>query len=507
MATIFLSYRRDDTAGIAGRIYDRLQTRFGPGTVFMDVDGIPSGVDFREHIDGALNSCRVVLAVIGPRWAGELPGAGRRLDDPRDSVRIELETALGRKLPVIPVLIGHRVMPGEAELPSSLAPLAFRNASHVDQDRDFDHHVDRLIQDIKYHLERPVPKPPEPIISKPPEPDPLSFRMAMVLSGATLLVALLVVSVALNPRLYRGHVTPKPDVTAPGGVATGTKEQGTKVSHVEPKTPAAPDPPKQFRNALDMTLVRIEPGSFTMGTTDAQVESLLKLFSGTIRGFFEAEQPAHRVTITRPFYLGSHEVTVGQFRRFVEETGYKTDAEKQNEGNNWRRQGSLVSENFPVVCVSHNDAVAFCAWLNEQGKGTGWSYRLPTEAEWEYACRAGTVGLFGGSDDPAELDRVAWFLTRLGGGTHPVGLKEKNKFGLYDMLGNVSEWCGDYYDAAFYTSSPEVDPHNTQKPPFRVYRGGCWENAPRICRPASRDVGTPESWFITLGFRVAAVRQ
>jgi ABC-type sugar transport system substrate-binding protein len=153
MAKIFLSYRRHDSAGVAGRIYDRLRAHFGDDAIFMDIDSIPFGEDFREHIDAAVGQCDVVLAVIGTKWAGEA-GASRRLDDPRDFVRIELESALNRKLPVIPILIDHAGMPGEADLPSSLAQLAFRNAIEVDQGRDFHPHVDRLVRGIEFLFER-----------------------------------------------------------------------------------------------------------------------------------------------------------------------------------------------------------------------------------------------------------------------------------------------------------------------------------------------------------------
>jgi len=121
MPRIFLSYRRQDSPGSVGRIYDRLRTHFGNDAVFFDIDSIPFGEDFREHIDAAVGQCDIVLAVIGTKWAGE-NDAHRRLDDPRDFVRIELESALNRNLPVIPILIDHARMPGEADLPPSLAP-------------------------------------------------------------------------------------------------------------------------------------------------------------------------------------------------------------------------------------------------------------------------------------------------------------------------------------------------------------------------------------------------
>jgi hypothetical protein len=154
MPKIFLSYRRQDSIGVSGRIGDRLRAHFGNDAVFMDIDSIPFGEDFREHIDAAVGQCDVVLAVIGTKWTGET-SQERRIDDPRDFVRIELESALNRKIPLIPILIDHAIMPGEADLPPSLPKLAYRNAIEIDQGRDFHPHVDRLIRGIEFHFQKP----------------------------------------------------------------------------------------------------------------------------------------------------------------------------------------------------------------------------------------------------------------------------------------------------------------------------------------------------------------
>jgi len=138
MAKLFLSYRREDSAGVAGRIYDRLRGYFGPDAVFFNVDSVPLGVDFQEYIESLLSHCGVFLAVIGPDWAGQI-NTGR--DNPEDWVRIEIEAALKQGLPVIPVLIDHTGMPSEADLPPSLVRLACRHEVRVDQGRDFHHHV------------------------------------------------------------------------------------------------------------------------------------------------------------------------------------------------------------------------------------------------------------------------------------------------------------------------------------------------------------------------------
>src|SRR5262245_17340226 len=124
MAKIVVSYRRADSAAIAGRIFDRLVSHYGEDAVFMDVDDIPFGIDFRQHIKGVLESCDVLLAVVGPRWAG-LSAEGARIKDAADPVRVEVESALQRGLPVIPVLVDGARMPAASELPEALQPFAF----------------------------------------------------------------------------------------------------------------------------------------------------------------------------------------------------------------------------------------------------------------------------------------------------------------------------------------------------------------------------------------------
>jgi CheY-like chemotaxis protein len=154
MPRIFLSYRREDSEHVAGRIYDRLEAHFGGENVFMDVAAIPFGVDFREHLDRAVGQCDVLLAVIGERWLDarfvDGPRQGqRRLDDPADFLRIEIQSALARGIPVIPVLVGGARMPVESDLPEGLRGLAYRNATEVRSGRDFRDHVDRLTRGIE----------------------------------------------------------------------------------------------------------------------------------------------------------------------------------------------------------------------------------------------------------------------------------------------------------------------------------------------------------------------
>jgi hypothetical protein len=151
--TIFISYRRQDSGDVTGRIYDRLVQQFGRGAIFKDVDSIPPGVDFRMVLDKAVGQCNLLLAVIGRQWLSSQNESGaRRLDDPRDFVRIEIEVALRRDIPVIPLLVQGAGMPGENDLPPSLQALVFRNAIPIRPDPDFHHDIDRLIKGVELHF-------------------------------------------------------------------------------------------------------------------------------------------------------------------------------------------------------------------------------------------------------------------------------------------------------------------------------------------------------------------
>src|SRR5436305_5504247 len=163
---IAISYRRQDSSPVAGRLYDRLQAEFGKGSVFMDFDSIPYGVDFREHIKQTLGRAKVVVAIIGPEWTGGKELANRRIDDPTDFVRLEVASALESGIPIIPVLINNTPMPEAKNLPPELEGLAFRNGLVLDSGIDFHHHADRLIAGIHRVIDPresaavPVSQPP-----------------------------------------------------------------------------------------------------------------------------------------------------------------------------------------------------------------------------------------------------------------------------------------------------------------------------------------------------------
>jgi hypothetical protein len=151
MPRITISYRRDDSLDITGRIFDRLAGHFGREAVFRDIDSVPPGVDFRRHIDRVLDESDIILAIVGPRWIGP-DNEQRRLASPADPVRLEIETALRKDKPLIPVLVSRAVMPQPEALPDSLHDFAYRNAIQVDSGQDFDVHVGRLIRAIEQKL-------------------------------------------------------------------------------------------------------------------------------------------------------------------------------------------------------------------------------------------------------------------------------------------------------------------------------------------------------------------
>ena len=286
-------------------------------------------------------------------------------------------------------------------------------------------------------------------------------------------------------------------------------------------------------NSIGMNLVEIPAGTFMMGSGKSAAE-IARLFDSKAVNY-EDEHPQHRVKITKSFRLGVYEVTVGQFRQFVNATGHQTEAEKDGEGGhgwnektekfegrdpkyNWENTGFDQTDEHPVVNVTWNDAVAFCKWLSRK---EGKTYRLPTEAEWEYACRGGTTSLYQTGDDPNGLAAVGntadqtakdkWtnyqtfdYLSVRDGYVFsaPVGRYRPNSFGLYDMHGNVFEWCQDWYDGGYYGKSPSADPGGPSSGSSRVLRGGSWRHRARSNRSAYRLRLAPDSRYSFLGFRV-----
>ena len=215
-----------------------------------------------------------------------------------------------------------------------------------------------------------------------------------------------------------------------------------------------------INTSLDM--VYVSSGEFLMGSKSGWID----------------ERPVHRVRITRGFWMGRTEVTQGLWKAVM----------KHNPS------GFPLGDHYPVERVSWDDCQRF---IQELKKLTGISFRLPTEAEWEYACRAGNQ-----LDFPANLDDMAWYKDNSEQSTHPVGLKKSNDFGLFDMLGNVWEWCSDRYEKFYYSRSRMNDPPGPVAGIHRVDRGGAWAYKADVVRPSRRDGSGPDYATDLIGFRL-----
>jgi len=253
---------------------------------------------------------------------------------------------------------------------------------------------------------------------------------------------------------------------------------------------------KIITNSIGMRLVLIPAGEFMMGSPESE----------------EGPRPGekqHRVRITRPFYFGAYEVTQEQYVHVMAKNRQPEQVLKYltPEARFYRLRGENPSEfsgaTRPVENVSWNDAVEFCRKLSLR---EGRTYRLPTEAEWEYACRAGTRTRYywGDSDSASAMKDYCW-QHKYPQGTKSVGQKRANAWGLYDMSGNVSEWCQDGYGRDYYANSPTDDPRGASYGSSRVIRGGGWNSIAWYCRSAYRDSGSLEHESNNLGFRVALV--
>jgi len=241
-------------------------------------------------------------------------------------------------------------------------------------------------------------------------------------------------------------------------------------------------------NSIGMRLKLIKPGIFLMGSPKEEA------------GAREDQHPRHSVEITRPYYLGVYPVTQAEY---VQVTGQKNPSWFCSEGQGKSKVDGLNTAKFPVENVIWDEAAAFCEALNrlDAKKPAGWRYALPTEAQLEYACRAGTTTsyFFGDAND---LGEYAWYAVNAEGRTHKVGTRAPNPWGLFDMNGNVWQWSADWYAKDYYANSPNKDPQNLIIGSARVLRGGAWFDSKMYCRAAYRGIGAPGYRSYICGLRV-----
>ncbi len=362
MSQVFISYRRADDLGAIGRIHDWLAQpeKLGPDGVFMDVEDIPMGADFRKHIAHQMNQADVVLAMIGPKWLETIPA---RADDPTDVVRIELEMAFDRHLYVVPILLGREVkMPAESVLPPTISHFSFLNAETIDPaGRDFAPHMDRFLRGLE-------------------------------------------------------------------------------------KLREARENPRDFRNRHQIALIGVRRGRFVMGAgpeTDPDAQP--------------NEGPEREVEIHHGFWMGKYPVTVEEYGRVMgreklDEVLARIPVDQDHRYAHHRQPQK------PITQIDSDEAVAFCERLTEFEEAEavitppGYVYRLPTEAEWEYCCRAGTER----QPRYSELEKIAWTVDSEGRFAN-VGELQPNARGFHDLLGLIHEWCqglvvrgGSYHEPAFH---------------------------------------------------------
>jgi formylglycine-generating enzyme required for sulfatase activity len=527
MSTVFISYRREITAGEARALFNELLGKLGKNSVFMDVDSIALGRDFRGALQKTLESCDLMLVLIGRDWADVKDEEGRpRLHNPGDFVRLEIEAALKRDIVVTPILVQGAHMPAPEQLPADIRDLVYRNGfelSHNRWESDFAEMTRRLNLETAKEDRRiePASIGAARNASIAPAARPASRRRFLgwpigvtrrQALGVAALAAAGTGAIIAAPSVHR--VLSKPSLrTIAFDVAT-VDSKGVR------------NPPEKYKAAVfterlgpagGLDMVSIPEGSFTMGSPVDEPERQSN------------EGPQHHVTLA-PFFISASPVTQAQWSAAV--LAHPDQIRRNLDPNSSFFKGI----DLPVESITWKQAEEFCLRLTAI---TGRAYRLPSEAEWEYACRAGTMGPFhfgptitpelanycgtggavcGESDgksvasdvyNDAKYESGAYGDGPTGvfrGKTTRPGTFPPNRYGLYDTHGNVWEYCLDKWSAN-YADVPVDGSANLSGPSDsqRVLRGGSWSHNPAICRSAYRDSIAPDfsGWQGRIGLRVA----
>ena len=529
MSGIFISYRREDSEGQARALSIALAKYVGEDSVFLDVDSIALGRDFRQALHERLETCDVLLALIGPGWLDAKDPAGkRRLEDPGDYLRQEIATALVRNIPVTPVLVQGATMPAPERLPDDLKELAFRNGFELGHTRwhsDVRELAHRLgigntdlstAAETKRGLKESAAAPSSPGGTHSAGAEARGWLTRRRVLGAAAIAASATGLGIAAPFIRRLILTPPRPVLRQVGFNYATvDEKGTPL----PTEKAAAS---MFTEALTsdvgINMVAIPSGTFLMGSPMYEPERRPN------------EGPRRQVTVSS-FFIGASPVTQAQWTAVVTKRPDKTSYDLQPFPSFFR------GDHLPVESVTWNEADEFCRRLSEIA---GRDYRLPSEAEWEYACRAGTTGPFNvgptlttelanycgaggaicGDNNGRSIASDVYDGVTYGSGaydqgptgkfrgtTTPSGTFPPNRFGVYDMHGNVWEYCLDRASTN-YADSPTDGSANLSTPGGeRVLRGGSWSHNPAICRSAYRDFIAPDNpgWQGRIGVRVVCV--
>jgi formylglycine-generating enzyme required for sulfatase activity len=516
MTRIFISYRREDSRWPADRLYKILKPMMEDPErdIFIDIDNVPFGIDFVDHLESQVAQCDVVLALIGPKW---LDATGkdnkRRLDDPKDFVRIEIASALKRGIRVVPVLLDGTAIPPEDALPEDLKPLSHRNGIPLDP-LNFDAGVKRLVHGLS--------------LSASGRFDPRRLVAAVRRAPLTALVIAVVALLAIVVGTTILRPGPKPS------------SSGTSVAGLDPELPitgegatvaAVPGNLKETYDSLPdartakaslvppviedaqvswmadfamfrecetcPAMVALPAGSFGMGASEGD------------RAAREDETPRQVIAIGR-FAISRFETTYEEWLACSNagfcDVGSKNGAFGCDTKSQAMAAGQEGWDNAraPVINVDWCDVGKFASYVNANSHG---GYRRVTEAEWEYAARAGKASVFPWGAQMPECNAASARGARFGActpkGISDVGSFKANPFGLYDMTGNVWEWVEDCYRPNLEGQPANGAAYVVGDCKFRVNRGGAWDVVDWGVRPSIRNKDTPNSRVHGIGFRLA----
>jgi len=537
---LFISYRRADSRETSGRIYDRLAQTFGKESIFMDLV-IPKGSHFVAVIERAVLDSKIMLVIIGDQWLTVQDKDGRRrLDDPADFVRMEVEMSLRHGLRVIPVLVNGANMPAEAALPSRMAQMVFRNAATI-RESHFDADVNALIESLYEDMigsQSPAPPTPTLNVYQLIELYKTHFtakawdeaRETLAKIAAQPKVPLIFNIQVQETRLWTAMHTDERDQAYAylrtcvqrrewvdfwegleglwnehrGYDPDGLIEQAARQSHFSVYAPTL----KRLDVPLPSRVRHILPTPFDWVYIPAGKVTLVNTWDDDASLYLKKDVPQ---TFTVPaFKIAKYPVTNAQFAAFIKAGGYKTqkwwtaDGWQTRESGQWTEPRSWTDANFnggtqPVVSVSWYESVAFCQWLSDV---TGEKIMLPTEDQWQYAAQGDDNRVYPWSNE--------WDGNRCNnnvdgskgiGKTTPVRQYEgkgDSPFGVVDMAGNVWEWC--VTDYANRTNDINMSSE------YRVLRGGSWgSNHTGVVRCDYRYWDIPHSRVNNRGFRCCAL--
>ena len=490
---IFVNYRRDDAKAEAARLHDKLALHFGAANVFMDVDNLLPGERFDLKLQKALAETDIFLAVIGARWLELLEaraGAGER-----DYVREEIAAALARKIVVIPVPMDGAPLPKADSLPADIRELVLYHKQGVAHE-SFGRDVAALVQAIEAHrqarglsklekalTENEVARRERDAERRERERQEAGegvarraqARNAAAGGGSWMPAA---VAVAVGAVVVAGLLITHPWNGKPASGPPPAQQETTAA------VPVKPVPGESFKDCSGCPeMVMLPAGSFMMGSPPGE------------DGRNDDEGPQHRVTIEKPFAVGKFTVTFDEWAACVSGGGCKGNPSPSDAGWGKGRR--------PVITVSFDDAKEYVEWLSQK---TGKKYRLLSEAEWEYAARAGTRTRYFWGDNVGSNNAncngcgSAWDNKK----TAEVGQFQPNAFGLYDMAGNVWQWTEDCWNGNYNGAPDDGSAMRSGDCSRSVFRGGSWPEPPRYLRAAARG-GFSLSYgrYKNFGFRVA----